>query len=100
MDYPEILDLSFVETPVDDFHLPSDDLLSNLSKKMKLKVFLRQVALKKHKQWNFDITRPNCDLDRRTILCLYVPGFQRQVFKHVKVLTKQSKESKEQKKNK
>ena len=27
------------------------------------------------------ITRPNCALDRRTILCLYVPGFQRQVFK-------------------
>ena len=29
------------------------------------------------------ITRPNCALDRSTILCLYVPGFQRQVFKHV-----------------
>ena len=29
-----------------------------------------------------DITRPNCALDRSTILCLYVPGFQRQVFKH------------------
>ena len=43
MDYLEILDSSFVETPVDDFHLPSDDLLSNLSRKMKLKVFLRQV---------------------------------------------------------
>ena len=28
------------------------------------------------------ITRPNCALDRRTIFCLYVPGFQRQVFKH------------------
>ena len=28
-------------------------------------------------------TRPNCALDRGTILCLYVPGFQRQVFKHV-----------------
>ena len=39
------------------------------------------------------ITRPNCAQDRRTILCLYVPGFQRQVFKHVK-------EMKEQKKNK
>ena len=30
------------------------------------------------------ITRPNCALDRRTILCLYVPGFQRQVFKMLK----------------
>ena len=26
------------------------------------------------------ITRPNCAVDRRTILCLYVPGIQRQVF--------------------
>ena len=46
------------------------------------------------------ITRPNCALDRSTILCLYVPGFQRQVFKHVKILSERSKESKEQKKNK
>ena len=30
-----------------------------------------------------NITRPNCALDRRTILCLYVPGFLRQIFKHV-----------------
>ena len=29
------------------------------------------------------ITRPNCALDRRTIWCLYVPGFQNQTFKHV-----------------
>ena len=48
----------------------------------------------------FVITRPNCALDRSTILCLYVPGFQRQVFKHVKTLSERSKESKEQKKNK
>ena len=33
-------------------------------------------------------------------MCLYVPGFQRQVFKHVKTLSERSKESKEQKKNK
>ena len=46
------------------------------------------------------ITRPNCALDRRTIFCLYVPGFQRQVFKHVNLLREQSKESEEQKKNK
>ena len=46
------------------------------------------------------ITRPNSALDMSTILCLYVPGFQRQVFKHVKVLSERSKESKEQKKNK
>ena len=49
---------------------------------------------------SFVITRPNCALDRSTILCLYVPGFQRQVFKHVKILSERSKESKEQKKNK
>ena len=46
------------------------------------------------------ITRPNCALDRRTILCLYVPGFQRQVFKHVKTLSKRSKKNNKQKKNK
>ena len=46
------------------------------------------------------ITRPNCALDRSTILCLYVPGFQIQVFKHVTILSGRSKESKEQKKNK
>ena len=46
------------------------------------------------------ITRPNFALDRSTILCLYVPGFQRQVFTHVKILSERSMESKEQKKNK
>ena len=46
------------------------------------------------------ITRPNFALDRSTILCLYVLGFQRQVYKHVKILSERSKESKEQKKNK
>ena len=44
--------------------------------------------------------RPNCALDRRLILCLYVPGFQRQIFKHVKVLSERSKKKIEQKKNK
>ena len=44
------------------------------------------------------ITRPNCALDRRTILCLYVPGFQSQVFKHDKILSEQSKRMIEQKK--
>ena len=46
------------------------------------------------------LTSPNCALDRRTILCLYIPGFQRQVFNYVKILSERSKESKEQKKNK
>ena len=32
---------------------------------------------------NGHITRPNCALDRSTILCLYAPGFQRQVLKYV-----------------
>ena len=48
----------------------------------------------------FYITRPNCALDRSTILYLYVRGIQRQVFIHVKILSERSKESKEQKKNK
>ena len=42
------------------------------------------------------LTRPNCALYWRTILCLYVPGFQRQVFKHVKTLPERSKKMKEQ----
>ena len=46
------------------------------------------------------ITRLNFALDRSSVLCLYVPGFQRQVFKHVQILSEQSKENKEQKKNK
>ena len=46
------------------------------------------------------ITRPNCALDRRTILCLKVPGFQRQVLKHVKTLTEQSKKSNNKKERK
>ena len=29
------------------------------------------------------ITRPNCALYSRAVLCLYVPGFQRQVLEHV-----------------
>ena len=29
------------------------------------------------------ITRPNCALDRSTLLYLYVPGFERQVLKYV-----------------
>ena len=43
-----------------------------------------------------DITSPNCALDRSTILCLYVPGFQRQVFKHVKILSERLKRRTEQ----
>ena len=46
------------------------------------------------------IKRPNCALYRQSILCLYFPAFQRQVFKHAKILSERSKESKGQKKNK
>ena len=46
------------------------------------------------------ITRLTCAQDRPTILCLYVPGFHRQVFKHVKILSEQSKRMKEKKKKK
>ena len=46
--------------------------------------------------YNSSITRPNCALDRCTILCLYVPGFQRQVFKHVEILSERLKRMKEQ----
>ena len=46
----------------------------------------------------FPITRPNCALDRRTILCLYDPGFQRQAFKNVKTLSEQSNKINEQEK--
>ena len=48
------------------------------------------------KKINSKITRPNCALD----LCLYVPGFQRQLLKQVETLSYRSNEMKEQKKNK
>ena len=38
--------------------------------------------------------KPNCALDKHTLLCLYVPGFQRQVSKHVEILSERSKEMK------
>ena len=37
----------------------------------------------KCKNKKINITRPNCALDSRTVLCLYVPGIHRQTFKHV-----------------
>ena len=57
-------------------------------------------ASAKRKNCKKNITRPNFALDRRTILWLCVPGFKRQVFKHVKTLSEQSKRMREQKKNK
>ena len=45
-------------------------------------------------------TMPNCELDRRMILCLHAPGFQRQVFKHVKFLSERSNELKEKRRTK
>ena len=39
-------------------------------------------------------------MDRRTVLCLYVPGFSKQVFKHVSILSEPSPKIKEQKKKK
>ena len=45
------------------------------------------------------ITRTNFALDRRTILCLFVSGFQGQVFKDKKILLERSKKMKEQKRN-
>ena len=41
------------------------------------------VSVHKSKNESIYITRPNCALDRSTILCLYVPGIQRQVLKYV-----------------
>ena len=38
----------------------------------------------------------DCGMARRAILCLYVPGFQRQFFKDVKNMSEQSKKKKEQ----
>ena len=49
---------------------------------------------------NLHISQKHLEHDRRKILFLYVPRFQRQVLKHVKILSERSKETKEQKKNK
>ena len=47
-----------------------------------------------------NMMRQNCALDRSTILYVYVPGFQRQIFEHFKFLSERSKGLKEQKKTK
>ena len=63
--------------------------------------FVRWLVLNLAVSFNgIDITSPNCALDRRIILCLFAPGFQRQDFKHVKFVSEQSKEMKANKKNK
>ena len=59
-------------------------LLSNLFLSYKNAI---QIIWEKKSEYKFVITRPNCALERSTILCLYVSGFQRQVFKHVKILS-------------
>ena len=46
------------------------------------------------------ITRPNCALDRRTLLCLYAPGFQRQILTHIKSLSQRSKKKKKTRRTK
>ena len=48
----------------------------------------------------FNITRSKCALDRRTMLCLHVPGFQKQVVKHVENFSEQPKKKEEQRNNK
>ena len=54
---------------------------------MHLETILMEVKWKNSYKYEFIgkffITRPNCALDRSTILCLYVLGFQRQVLKYV-----------------
>ena len=47
-----------------------------------------------------NITRLNCAIDSCTILCLYVTGYQRQAFKHVKISSERPKKKKEQMKDK
>ena len=46
------------------------------------------------------ITRSNFALDRFTIFCLYVSGFQGQISKHVKFWSEQFKKMREKNKNK
>ena len=62
-------------------YLKIDDRSWNLLKKLNwTKTFKKCLGI-----WKFPIiTRPNCALDRRTVLSLYTPGFQRQVLKVVK----------------
>ena len=61
-------------------HLLQAVLLAGLSKKIfSFCGFFSPDHL--HKRYtNEIITRPNCALDRRTICCHYVPGFQKQFF--------------------
>ena len=69
--------------------------------------FLKKIGLNKKpsEQINFTLSvtlrgHVKCAVDRLTILCLFVAGFQRQVYKHDKNLTEQSKKINEQQKNK
>ena len=52
--------------------------------------FCKDNILTQGKSFSLNITRPNYALDGRTILCLYVSGFQSQVFKHVNILSKRA----------
>ena len=44
---------------------------------------LINIRFKIRSRSSFSITRPNWALDKRTSLCLYVPGFQKLIYKHV-----------------
>ena len=52
-------------------------------KKIAFDSFLKLVQFNYKMSFMIIITRPNCAPDRSTILCLYVPGFQRQILKYV-----------------
>ena len=70
-------------------------VLLSLITLIKFTVWIRSVSFVIHTKFSLscqlahceclrkNITKPNYALDRRTVLCLYVPGFQRQVIEYV-----------------
>ena len=49
---------------------------------------------------SFNTTRQNFALDGRTVKCLNVSGIQRQIIKHVKILSERSKKTKNKRRTK
>ena len=60
-------------------------ILSRFLKELSKRVVLYSLEIHQSffKEYKIYITRPNCALYRSKILCLYVPGFRRQVLKYV-----------------
>ena len=78
---------SFLFLPMFCFNIMFLTLISKFIQKIEIELtcnHCKLLILRIFQRWNrINVMRPNCALDRRTILCIYVPGLQRHVFKQV-----------------